>query len=109
MLGASTLFSCSESGPCQYKHSEFVKAEVVDIQPVKGKDDAYHVYLEFDQSILGREQQELGALRNTTISGAFLDVNQIEVGNIYTATVSELQSGNCEPYYIGWDAGFKQP
>lgn len=108
-LLAMTLFSCQPqgSGPCDYDKEIYVKAEVLEVEPLG--DDKFEVWLEFNKSILGKEKQALSDLREVTINRAFLEANRIQPGIIYTGYVTELKSGDCQPYYLSFEAEFKTP
>ncbi len=106
---ATTLFSCQQqgSGPCDYDKEIYVKAEVIEVEPLG--DNQFEVWLEFNKSILGKEKQALSQLREATITQEFLEANNIKPGIIYTGYVIELKSGECEPYYMSFEAEFKTP
>lgn len=106
--------ACRESsGPCEYVISE-VQAEVHSIEPYSGKDSTqlYHIILRFNGSGLSKQMQLLEdwlpRVKGKTDAG-FIERNQIKKGEIITATVSEIKSGNCQPVYVSFNYYFITP
>jgi hypothetical protein len=108
-----TFNGCRQSsGPCQYRILP-VQAKIVSLEPYREGSDTtqlYHIVLRFNESNLAKKDQLLEEwvprLKGNTNSD-FLIKNNIKTGNIYPATVSELESGNCQPVYVSFDYYFK--
>ncbi|KAB1066015.1 hypothetical protein [Salibacter halophilus] len=107
LMLSSALFSCNSTseGPCGYTDPMFVKMEITSIEP-SDEEGIYNVWLQFDQSILAQEKQELGDLRNVKITSDYLTKNHLQEGITLTGKVSELTEGDCEPYVLSWNHGF---
>ena len=104
------LSDCNEnSGPCEWYPQEHVRMDVVKIEPIDNSGEKFEVWLEFNKSILGKENQRLSELRGHDISREFIEVNHISTEITYTGHVTELKSGNCDPYYLSFNFGFKNP
>lgn len=103
-----SLFSCKSSstsgGDCFYSYID-THAEVTEMKP--GKDGAILVILDFDASKLALEDQELGDLKKITIDHDYLVRNNIEIGNKYSVTVSEITEGNCTPVFVSFNHSFE--
>jgi len=54
------------------------------------------VILDFKASSLALEDQEMGDLKGIKIDHDFIVRNNIELGNQYEVTVSELTKGDCK-------------
>jgi hypothetical protein len=107
LMLSSAFFSCNSTseGPCGYTDPMFVKMEITSIEP-SDEEGIYNVWLQFDQSILAQEKQELGDLRNVKITSDYLTKNHLQEGITLTGKVSELTEGDCEPYVLSWNHGF---
>lgn len=102
------LSSCGgNSDPCEWYPEETVKMEVIEIEKID--DNQYEVWMEFNKSILAKEPQRLSELRGHTIDLDFITTNQISENIIIEGVVTELKKGNCEPYYVSYHFGFKNP
>lgn len=111
LVAISALFSCnpSQTGPCEWRPEVFVQMRVVEIDTIAKNPVQLEVWLEFNKSILGHERQAMSKLRNVNINEAFIQINHIKKGNIYTGYVNERLSGNCSPYYLSWSTQFISP
>jgi len=105
------FFACQSSGngPCDWHPEEYVKMEVVKIEPTDETGENFEVWLEFNKSILGKETQRMSEIRGHAITREFLEINNISKGLIYTGYVNELKEGDCDPYYVSFEAGLKMP
>ena len=103
------FFSCTQNagGPCDYNIDD-AKARVVAIEKYTHNDKKlYKVKLKFNKSGLSDEPQLLNEIKNTEIDSAFIERNEIKVGNVYPCTVSERTSGNCTPLFVSFENEFK--
>ena len=107
-LAIISLYSCQSSsssgGDCFYTYID-THAEVIEMKP--GKDGDILVILDFDASKLALENQELGDLKDITIDHDYLVRNNIEIGNKYSVTVSEITEGNCTPVFVSFNHSFE--
>lgn len=107
-LAVISLHSCQSSsasgGDCFYNYID-TYAEVTDMKP--GKDGSILVILDFDASKLALENQELGDLRDIKIDHDYLVRNNIEIGNKYSVTVSEITEGSCIPLIVSFNHSFE--
>ena len=110
---SSLLFLCacqsSSRLDCDYYPQEFVRMKIVKIESVNTSPDEYDVWLEFDQSLLGKELQNLRTLREDKITQEYLKLNKLKEGAVISGYVSELKDGNCEPYILSFNQQFKLP
>ena len=112
VVASAVLFaSCQpkHSGPCEYFEFKAVKFRIADITPIEGEPDNFDIWIQFEESSLAEEKQNLGKLKGMRTDAKFIDKNYIETGLIYNADVSELKpgTGNCEPLIIGWNNKFR--
>jgi hypothetical protein len=104
------LSACGDnSGPCEWYPQEQVRMDVVKIEPLDDAGEQFEVWLEFNKSILGKENQKLSELRGHDITREFLELNHITTDITFIGNVTELKSGDCEPYYLSFDSGFITP
>ncbi len=102
-LGGCSFFQ--EKGPCTYKEVRF-KARVEKIDTLG--ENAFDVYLSFNNSQLYKELQSLKALKQIEVMDSFfLKNNKIKPGIYYTGIVSETSDEHCRPFYISFNQGFK--
>lgn len=89
------LAGCTQNAPekCRYETVE-TQALVSAFEP--NGEGGVRVMLEFFDSELATEPQDLGELKGLKIDHDFLVRNNISIGNTYTATVSTLVKGNCD-------------
>jgi hypothetical protein len=103
-----SLYSCQSSstsgGDCFYNYID-THAKVIEMKP--GKEGSILVVLDFDASKLALENQELGELKNITIDHNYLVRNNIEIGNKYSVTVSEITEGTCTPVFVSFNHSFE--
>lgn len=104
------IAGCNQpSGPCDW-HIQRVEAKVIAIEPYQQNaagDSLYHVVVEFDGSIYAEKKHDLGDLRDFEFTKASLKTNNIRLGNIYKATVSEVKTGNCKSPVLSFDSKLK--
>lgn len=117
VIFASALMGChSNKERCDYDIQE-IQAKVIDIVPVseengsteeQGKEHNpnYRVIMEFNTSVLSEEPQELGKLLKKNTDSLFVARNKIKIGLIYTGSVSELVSGDCQVIYQSFNHRF---
>lgn len=103
LLLAIFISSCSNQsgGECFYDTID-TKAKVVDIKPHEDGNGQIAVVLSFEASKLALDDQELGALKDISIDHDFIVRNNIELGNRYDVTVSELTKGDCTPSFVSF-------
>ncbi|MFQ5335816.1 MAG: hypothetical protein ACE5DN_07055 [Flavobacteriales bacterium] len=103
-------------GPCDYDIRKF-SAEVKEIRSFEESEypfgqsveqELFHVVLEFDQRPLSESPQFLDELEQIKFDSILLDLNHIQVGNIYSGTISVRTSGHCKPLYVSFNHGFKK-
>ncbi len=106
------FFSCrNENGPCEYDITE-IEAKVVSLEPYQSGEgkQLFHIVMKFNESFLAKQNQFLDDLvpriKGKTDS-TFIHRNQIKTGHVYSGTVSEIKSGNCEPMYVSFNHFFK--
>lgn len=109
VIGFSACNSSSKT-PCDYNIIE-VKAKIVDMakaEDPKTGEMVYTIFMDFDESSLSGEIQNLNELMGYYINDDFFDRNNLKLGNIYKGIVSEKVSGsNCPELYVSFEAGFK--
>ncbi|MDP4662913.1 MAG: hypothetical protein NWQ55_03495 [Salibacteraceae bacterium] len=70
-------------------------------------DGTIQVILDFDASSLALEDQDLGKLKDMKVDHDFLVRNNIEIGNKYSVTVSEITKGDCTPMFVSFNHSFE--
>ncbi|MGD1845219.1 MAG: hypothetical protein ACFB10_07485 [Salibacteraceae bacterium] len=90
-------------GPCDYKQTPF-QATVSEI--ATGDDGKIAVKLEFNVSTLAMETQDLSDFITEEVTQEMIDKRRIKVGNVYLGTVSEINSGSCQPVVVSFDSDF---
>ncbi len=103
LLSILILSSCGSDadGDCFYDTID-TKAKVIDVKSHADGEGRIAVILSFEASKLGLSDQEMGDLKNVSIDHDFLARNNIEIGNRYDVTVSEITKGSCTPSFVSF-------
>ncbi len=96
--------SSDKGGDCFYNYVD-THAEVIEMKPAA--DGSIQVILDFDASSLALEDQDLGKLKDMKVDHDFLVKNNIEIGNKYSVTVSEITKGDCTPMFVSFNHSFE--
>ncbi|MDP4685866.1 MAG: hypothetical protein NWR83_05695 [Salibacteraceae bacterium] len=96
--------SSDKGGDCFYNYVD-TYAKVIEMKPAA--DGTIQVILDFDASSLALEDQDLGKLKDMKVDHDFLVRNNIEIGNKYSVTVSEITKGDCTPMFVSFNHSFE--
>lgn len=100
------LFGCNSGNgnqqECFYETYD-VLVTIKDMKPHKDGDGKINVVLDFDGSSLALKDQDLSEFKkDVKIDHDFLVRNNIELGNKYEASVSEISTGDCIPLFVSF-------
>lgn len=107
-----SLFSCesnTNTGPCEYTQEKF-NMIIIDILADEENPSKQIVLVDFDGNVhYADKTHSLEEIRNVKTTTAFVEKNNLKVGNIYKGVLHQKveNSGNCENEIVQWENSFK--